>query len=106
MESLCIMTQGIVSQELETVIREAVLGRGVKVYILVPPEFVQTPASYIPALSLLDGVYIRLLHHDEEFLIQDSARVFSDHYYDVARLYMYFLGQWERGRHYQFLASP
>jgi hypothetical protein len=102
MESLCMMTQGIFSQELETMIREAVSERGVKVYILAAPEHVQAPSSYIPALSLLDGVYVKLIQHDQEFMIQDAVTVFSEASYDGLSLYNYFLEQWRGGTEYQF----
>ncbi len=108
-ETLCVMTQGVVSQSLAEDIRRAAVERGVKVYILVPPDLVQTPASYIPGLSLLDTVQVRVLEHQENFVIQDQSRVFelSESLLpvntNISGLYSYFVEQWEKGRDYRFL---
>jgi hypothetical protein len=107
-DSLYIMSQGIVSQTIAEEIRNAVVERGVDVYILVPPDLVQQPASYIPGLSLLDGVYVGLLEHDETFLIQDASAVFEigetlrPLSTNTSALLDYFVGEWAKATHYQF----
>ncbi|MGL4611998.1 MAG: hypothetical protein ACRCYY_20360 [Trueperaceae bacterium] len=107
-ETLVVMTQGIFSESLADVIRRAVVERGVNVYILVPPVVAQTPASYVPALSLLDEVQVRLIQHEEDFLIQDSTAAFTFELQplevNASELYNYFVKQWKGGKAYKFTA--
>jgi hypothetical protein len=104
--SLCVMTQGVVSQPLAELIRKAVVERRVQVYILTPSRLVETPASYLPALSLIHGVAVRLVEHEENFVIQDGSAVFDTTFASLAvnpaELYDYFLDEWERANPYRF----
>ena len=107
-ETLCVMTQGVVNQDLADSIRRAAVERGVKIYLLIPPDLVQQPASFVPALSSLDGVYVRLIRHNEDFWIADTTTVSTSDLQtlsvDTTLLYTYFLEQWEQGSDYHFAA--
>ncbi|MGL4611291.1 MAG: hypothetical protein ACRCYY_16720 [Trueperaceae bacterium] len=102
------MSQGIVSQDIADELRKAVVERGAEVYILVPPRLVGQPASYVPALSLLDGVKVGLLEHDEAFAIKNSSETFEigdtlrPLTTNTSELYNYFLNEWQKATPYRF----
>jgi hypothetical protein len=74
-ETILVMTQGVVEQPLEQALKDAARKRGVDVFILCPPDLVQLPASYVPNLSLIDGIHVRLIDHDESFMVIDGKRL-------------------------------
>jgi hypothetical protein len=109
-ETILVMTQGVVEQPLEQALKDAARKRGVDVFILCPPDLVQLPASYIPNLSLIDGIYVRLIDHDESFVVIDGKRLINGKLEPIAGdaelLYSYFLGEWERVENSTYVYTP
>ncbi len=72
-EQLLVMVPTVRSQPLAEALRKAAVERGVRVYLLVSPEYVEEGGSFVPALAILDGVQTRLALVDRSFVIADRG---------------------------------
>lgn len=72
-EQLLLVTPSVSSKPLAEAVRHAAAERGVQVFIVVAPAWVEAPGSYTASLALLDGVQVRLAETERQFVIVDVA---------------------------------
>lgn len=72
-EQLLVMVPTVRSQVIAEALRKAVVERGVKVFLLVSPEYVEEGESFVPSLAILDGVQTRLALVDRAFVVADRG---------------------------------
>jgi hypothetical protein len=72
-EQLLVMVPTVRSQPLAEALRKAAVERGVRVYLLVSPEYVEEGGSFVPALAVLERVQTRLALVDRSFVIADRG---------------------------------
>lgn len=68
---LLYVTPVIENKAIAEAIRRAAVERGVKVYLLVAPDFVEAPGSYTASLAALEGVRVRMAQVERSFAILD-----------------------------------
>ena len=68
-EQLLVMAPAVRSFELAEALRRAAAERGVQVFLLVSPAFVDAGDSFVPALAVLPNVQTRLALVDRAFVI-------------------------------------
>lgn len=70
-EQLLIVAPSLFSKPIAEALRRAAAERGVQVFVLVSPAWVEAPGSYVASLALLDGVQVRLAETDRRFAVVD-----------------------------------
>lgn len=75
-EEVLLITPGIHSQTLAEALREAVVVRGVAIYLLASPKTAEDRASYVTSLELA-GARVRLTELRESFLVVDRQQVIA-----------------------------
>lgn len=68
-EQLLVMAPAVRSFELAEALRRAAAERGVRVFLLVSPAFVDAGDSFVPALAVLPNVQTRLALVDRAFVV-------------------------------------
>lgn len=68
-EQLLVMAPAVRSFELAEALRQAAAERGVRVFLLVSPAFVDAGDSFVPALAVLPNVQARLALVDRAFVV-------------------------------------
>lgn len=68
-EQLLVMTPAVRSFDLAEALRRAATERGVRVFLLVSPTFVDAGDSFVPALAVLPNVQTRLALIDRAFVV-------------------------------------
>ncbi len=72
-EQLLVMVPTVRSQMVAEALRKAAVERGVKVFLLVSPEYVEEGGSFVPALAVLEQVQTRLALVDRSFVVADRG---------------------------------
>lgn len=72
-EQLLVMVPTVRSQELAEALRQAAVERGVRVYLLVSPDYVEEGGSFVSSLAVLANVYTRLALVDRSFIVADRG---------------------------------
>lgn len=71
-QQLIVVTPVIDTKVVAEAIRRVAVERGVNVFLLLAPEFVEAPSSYGASLGALAGVQIRLANIDRSFALVDA----------------------------------
>lgn len=70
-EQMLMMAPSVFSKPIAEAVRRAAAERGVQVFVLVSPAWVEAPGSYIASLALLGGVQVRLAVTERRFVVVD-----------------------------------
>ena len=70
-DQLLLLAPSLFSKPVAEAVRRAAAERGVQVFILVAPAWVEAPGSYVASLALLGGVQVRLAETERRFVVLD-----------------------------------
>jgi phosphatidylserine/phosphatidylglycerophosphate/cardiolipin synthase-like enzyme len=68
---LLVVAPSVFSKPTAEAIRRAAAERGVQVFVIVSPRWVEAPGSYVASLSLIEGVQVRLAETERRFVVVD-----------------------------------
>ena len=72
-EQLLVLAPNVFSKPTAEAIRRAAAERGVRVFVLVSPAWVEAPGSFVASLSLIEGVQVRLAEVERRFVVVDTG---------------------------------
>jgi len=72
-EQLLVMVPTVRAEPIAEALRRAAVERGVRIYLLVSPEYVEEGGSFVPSLAVLEGVHTRLALVDRSFVVADRG---------------------------------
>lgn len=68
---LLVVAPSVFSKPTAEAIRRAAAERGVQVFVIVSPRWVEAPGSYVASLSLIEGIQVRLAETERRFVVVD-----------------------------------
>lgn len=71
-EQMLLLAPSLFSRPVAEAVRRAAAERGVAVFVLVAPAWVEAPGSYVASLALLSGVQVRLTETERRFVVVDG----------------------------------